>query len=295
MNQNNDFNDNDDLIDALRKQLSSTPQPALQEKMKNSLKEFRQDLNGHPYIISKKYAGFFARIMDHKFVIAKISAAAAAAIISIFAFVFVSTGTPTYAQVNEQFKTVPYFTAMVYIKDSCLAKPETIELWMDNGRCRLLTGTQVVFGRNGVVEDAYDIVRSVKTEPDETAATIMRRIGSTNTFSLETLLSCLSSDKNHNLSFKNVPCELAQELTIFDKQLVSGDTDTIRVWALQKSKLPIQVRAINGNTSIDVFLFYSEKKPAAFFDAKAFSQNMSQLSTSPEKLAYFFYTADANR
>jgi hypothetical protein len=297
MNTNKQFDDNDELVNKLRRHTCNTPDPVLQIKMKSELEKFRHQLNSHPYIVSKSNApGLFARIMKHKFIVGQI-AGAAVVIISVFAFIFISTDTATYAQINERFKTVPYFTATVYIKDSFLGQSKKFELWMDNGRCRILTGTQVVFGRNGIIEDAYDIVKSARVSPDDTAAIILQRIGTVNAFSLETLLSCVSLNDIHKSSFITVNCVLAEELAIFDKQPVGGDTEAIRIWALQKSKLPIQVKITNGNTSIDVSLVYSEKHSAAFFDFRAFLTRMNQSNNSPEQLAYLFYNtvADSNK
>lgn len=289
MNTDENFDDNDKLVEKVRQHVGGIPDAALQEKMENALGKFKRDLNFHPYVASKhNTSGLFSKIRGHKFIVSQI-AAAAVVMISALTFIFGLGDTATYAQVNERFKTVPYFRATIYFQEDFSSKPMKIDLWMDNGRSRALTDTQVIFGRDGEIENAFDIVKNVSVTPDDIAANIIQRLGSSKTFSLETLLNCVSLNNRQELSFGASSCTLAEELTVFDKQSAAGDNETIRIWALQKSKLPVQVKTTNGHTNVDISLFYSEKHSDVFFDSKAFAAKRNQSDYSPEELAYLYY------
>ena len=294
MKPNIHFEDDDEFVKNIRQQAKKAPDAALRDKMENALEEFRHSLNFHPCGESRSKPSYvLEKIRGHKFIAGRI-AAAAIVIIPLLTFVFLFTESATYAQVNEQFKTVPYFRATLYIKENFSSKPIKIDLWIDNGRSRALTETQVIFGRNGMIENAYDIVKNVNVAPDDIAADIIERIGLTRTFSLETLLDCVSLNNVQDLTFSAKPCPLAGELTIFDKQPAPGDDENIRIWALQKSKLPVQVNIANGPTTVDILLVYSEKQSDAFFDSQAFAAKKDQSDYSPQQLAYLFYNTVAD-
>ena len=293
MKPNIHFEDDDEFVKKVRQQAGKTPDAALREKMENALEKFRHSLNFHPCMESRNKASLLGKIRGHKFIASQI-AAAAIVIIPILTFVFLFNESATYAQVNEQFKIVPYFRATLYIKENFSSKPIKIDLWIDNGRSRALTETQVIFGRNGMIENAYDIVKNVNVAPDDIAADIIQRIGLTRTFSLETLLNCVSLNNVQDLAFTAKPCPLAGELTVFDKQPATGDDETIRIWALQKSKLPVQVNIADGPTTVDILLVYSEKQSDAFFDSQAFAAQKNKSDYSPQQLAYLFYNTAAD-
>lgn len=293
MKPNIHFEDDDEFVKKVRQQAGKVPDAALRKKMENALEKFRYSLNFHPCMESRSKASLLEKIRGHKLIVSQI-AAAAIVIIPILTFVFLFNESATYAQVNEQFKIVPYFRATLYIKENFSSKPIKIDLWIDNGRSRALTETQVIFGHNGMIENAYDIVKNVDVAPDDIAADIIRRIGLTRTFSLETLLNCVSLNNVQDLAFTAKPCPLAGELTVFDKQPAPGDDETIRIWALQKSKLPVQVNIADGPTTVDILLVYSEKQSDAFFDSQAFAAQKNKSDYSPQQLAYLFYNTAAD-
>ncbi|MEN6306488.1 MAG: hypothetical protein ABFD91_01930 [Anaerohalosphaeraceae bacterium] len=295
MNALNHGDNQDKLVHTMRQDINDTPDPVLREKMEKALGQFKRDLDFHPYVISRDQpSNLFSRIRRHKFLVSQI-AAAAVLMMGILTFLFGLGDTATYAQVNERFMSVPYFRATIYLQESFSDKPMKIELWMDNGRSRALTDTQVIFGRDGKVDDAFDIIRNVSAAPDDIAANIIQRIGSAKMFSLETLLSCVSLDNVHDSAFSATPCSLAEELTVFDKQTAPGDEESIRIWALQKSKLPVQVRIANQQTRIDILLAYSEQHSDLFFDSKAFAEKKNQSDYASEELAYLFYHTAPNK
>lgn len=285
--------DNDELADKIRHQVSKFPDPVLHGKMKNALDKFRSNLNFHPAIDAGNNAPYKGRKFKvHKFFIGQI-AAAAIVIVPILSFVFLFTESASYAQVNEQFKIVPYLKATLYIKEDFAADPVKIELWVDSGRIRALTESQVIFGHSGTIENAYNINSNHKVSPDDMAADIIRRIGVTQTFSLETLFNCVSLDNTRDLTFTAAPCALAGELTVFENRPAAGDNETIRIWALQKSRLPVQVNIESGLTSVDILLIYSEKQSDAFFDSQTYEEKTAQTVLTPRQRAYLFYNAAA--
>ncbi|MBN2511670.1 MAG: hypothetical protein JXB18_01915 [Sedimentisphaerales bacterium] len=291
MNNDNQTDPYDTLVRNMQRDVSDMPDPQLREKMQKALGQFKQDLEFHPYVLAKDNpSSVFSRIRGHKFLISQV-AAAVVVLAGGLIFLFALGDTATYAQVNERFMSVPYFRATIYLQEGFADAPQKIELWMDNGRSRALTSNQVIFGRDGRIDDAFDIVRNVPAVPDDSAANIIQRIGSARTFSLETLLNCVSLDNVHDSAFSAAPCRLAQELTVFDKQTAAGDEESIRIWALQKSRLPVQVRIESRQIRVDILLAYSEQHSDLFFDAKAFAEKNSQSRYAPEELAYLFYHA----
>ncbi len=289
MNNDNHMDPYDTLVRKMQGDVCDMPDPVLREKMEKAMGQFKQDLEFHPYVLAKDNPStVLSRIREHKFLISQI-AAAVVVLAGILTFLFGLGDTATYAQVNERFMSVPYFRATIYLQEGFSDTPQKIELWMDNGRSRALTNNQVIFGRDGRIDDAFDIVSNVPAAPDDIAAHIIQRIGSARTFSLETLLNCVSLDNVQDSVFTAAPCRLAQELTVFDKQTTAGDEESIRIWALQKSRLPVQVRIANRQTRIDILLAYSEQHSDLFFDSKAFAEKNAQSRLAPEELAYLFY------
>jgi len=117
---------------------------------------------------------------------------AAAAIIIIAALIGTNQffgSTVAWADVVEKFRSVPFFSVSIYIKEDATSEPEQMELWMSRaGETRLRVGTQVIFGSHGEIDGAFDIQTRARTEPGEQAAFFLRKVGEADEFSLDSII-----------------------------------------------------------------------------------------------------------
>ena len=229
----------------------------------------------------------------------KITKLAAAAVI-IIAVLFgihhfggsIDVTTVAWAEVSDRFRSVPFFSATLYMKDNATAQPEQIELWMNQaGRSRLRFGDQVIFAQKGKVAKAFDLKTRSEIEPDYKAVALVELMGDEESFSLDTVMRGLSGGELVDVTPRvNTDAVISEDLVVFDVE--SGKSSQwFRIWALRESKLPVRVRVWDptDGACADILLTYSKEQQEIFFDPEAFSSKMKSLRNTKEmNLAYMF-------
>jgi len=211
--------------------------------------------------------------------ISKLAAAAViviATIVAIQHFVgSVGVTTPAWADVAESFRSVPFFSAAIYIKEDVAAEPKQIELWMSrDGRARLRTGAQVIFGNQGKVAKAFDIKTRSAVEADEHAGFLLEKLGAANEFSLDSVIKVIFGGKLEDVTpLINPDAVISRDMVVFDIQSTISP-EWLRIWALRESRLPVRIRVWDprGGDATDAIFEYSKEQPPAFFDPNAFEQ-----------------------
>ena len=222
--------------------------------------------------------------------------AAAAAIIFVVLFGFGKLGNTSiaWADVVEKFKSVEFFSAVFYEKEDALSQPKQIELWMGHsGYVRVRMDSQVIFGKNGKVTDAFDVTTRQKVEAEYFAERMLEMLSSTNgQFSLDTILNIIAKGSLKDVTpLINSDAIISEDLVVFDSQL--NDTQWMRIWALRESKLPVHIRIWGSSDGycFDAFMNYSKKQPDEFFDPNAFEQVLRKNDErNNTNIAYAFLT-----
>jgi hypothetical protein len=229
-----------------------------------------------------------------------ISRLAAAAVIVIAALAAirqlvgsVGVATPAWADVAESFRSVPFFSAAIYIKEDVAAEPKQIELWMSrDGRTRMRTGTQVVFGDQGKVTKAYDIkTHSSKVEVDERVSFLLQKLGSAKEFSLDSVIKVVFAGKLEDVTpLINPDAVISRDMVVFDIQSTISP-EWLRIWALRESRLPVRIKVWDPRSGdgTDVVFSYSKEQSDKFFDPNAFASLLfSRQASSSVNLAYAY-------
>ena len=196
-----------------------------------------------------------------------------------------------WADVAERFRTVPFFSATIYIKDYALFEPRQLELWMGpEGRARMRIGHQVIFGRSDQALKAFDIRRRMEVEPDRQAVELLDMLGRMEDYSLETVIRSLSGGTLVDVTpLVNADAVISEDMVFFDAPS-NGSPEWLRVYALRESRLPVGIRMWDprNGKSIDVFISYFKKQPDEFFDAVMFSEKLMDPNLAEADLAHVF-------
>ncbi len=200
--------------------------------------------------------------------------------------------TVAWAEVSDRFRSVPFFSATLYMKDNATAQPEQIELWMNQaGRSRFRIGNQIIFGNKGKITKAFDLKTRNEIEPDYKAVALVDLMGEAESFSLETVIRGISGGELVDVTpLVNTNAVISEDLVVFDVE--SGNSsEWFRIWALRASKLPVRIRMWDptDGACADILLTYSKEQQEIFFDPEAFSSKAkSLLNTKEMNLAYMF-------
>jgi len=223
-------------------------------------------------------------------------AAAAVILLSLIIVVgqfgaFIAGGNVAWADVTQQFQTVPFFYASIYMKQNAQSWPLHCELWMSKGgNARVHVGSQVVFGRDGNVTRAFDIWQRRDVEADRAAGEIIRKLATQGEFSLETLIQCISAGKLVDITpAMNAQAAISRDLVVFDAQL-AVDPGSARIYALRESKLPVGLRIWEPAEGfmVDALITYPKEQPAISFDPEAFAAELHNPANSATSLIYLF-------
>jgi len=224
----------------------------------------------------------------------RITRLAAAAVIVITAIVGInqfSGSSVAWADVEERFQSVPFFSAVIYIKDDVLDEPRQFELWMgQGGRARIRVGSQVIFGCVGEVTKAFDLEKRREVKPDLQAVQMLDILGATGEYSLETVIRIISGGRLIDVTpLMNADAMIQEDLVVFDIQS-EVSPQWARIYALRKSKLPVGIRIWEPQNAecVDVFITYSKEQPDVFFDAQTFAKKLTDSSNTQASLAYMF-------
>jgi len=220
-------------------------------------------------------------------------AAAALIITGVFIRIYHFGGSNVaWADVVEKFRSVPFFSVSIYIKEDVISEPKQMELWMSRtGKTRLRVGTQVIFGHHGEIVEAFDIKTRSGVEADEHAAFFLERIGEADEFSLDSIIRVMFGGQMQDVTpLVNPDAVISQDLVVFDVEL-DHTPEWVRIWALRESRLPVRIRVWdprNGDATDAVFE-YSKEQADEFFDPNAFKQLLSgRKATSRVNFAYAF-------
>ncbi len=219
---------------------------------------------------------------------------AAAAVIVIGAFIGIyqfGGSTVAWADVADRFRSVPFFSASIYIKDDVMAEPRQFELWMgQQGRARVRVGSQVIFSRGGEITKAFDLKKRREAEPDRQAVELLRMLGTIEEYSLEAVIRSISGGKLVDVTpLVNADAVISEDMVVFDA-LSETSEEWLRVYALRESRLPVGIRMWDprDGACVDVFITYSRQQPELFFDAQAFSTKLADRDNTWTNLAYMF-------
>ena len=205
--------------------------------------------------------------------IAKLAAAAVIVIAALIGIHQISAPGIAWADVTERFRTVPFFSVAIYIKEDAASEPKQMELWMSgDGRSRLRCGQQVIFAKPGIIPQAFDIKTRSRTEPDEMAAFLLKRIGEADEFSLDAIIKVMFRSEMQDVTpLVNPDAVISQDIVVFDVEL-PNTPEWVRIWALRESRLPVRIKIWDprDGASTDAVFEYSKGQADEFFDPKAF-------------------------
>lgn len=224
--------------------------------------------------------------------IARLAAAAVIVIAAVVGIYHISAPGIAWAQVVERFRSVPFFSAAIYMKEDAASEPKQVELWMSrDGRARLRGGNQVIFGRHGKIIRAFDIKTRTTVEAEEHAAFLLEKLGAAEDFSLDTIVKVVFGGKIEDVTpLVNPDAVISKDLVVFDIQSTISP-EWLRVWALRESKLPVRIRVWDprDGEATDAVFEYSKEQTDEFFDPNAFEKLMRGGQTvSRTNFAYAF-------
>ena len=295
-----DVAEGEDKVDLLIKgALSEQMPPEVEGRMRRELAVFRERLRIRELAARTPRP---ARPLFRVLVRAGVAVAAVAAI--LYAADYLSGGSvqPSWAEVVEQFGSVPYFNATIYARADSMSEPVQLELWMgDGGRLRLRAGNEVFFGEHGRITRGVAFAPS--PGPSGNVEQVRRMVeglvaamGDAETISLETLIRALPGNTRLSSPLANDIPTVSRDLTVFDV-VREESPDWTRIWALRESRLPVRLMFWNpGNgESVDVFLSYADRQPAEFFDPAAFERALAESASTGGCGAYCLQQDPAGR
>ncbi len=248
-----------------------------ESQLERNLARFRHNLENHPYFRNENGLVGLLRGLFHgpKLVW---TACGAAGFVVIFCLVLFGQSPPTWAKVIQNFQSIPYCHATAYIEEHSSTRVDKVDLWMgEQGRIRLHMGQQVVFAGPDGIEAAFDSKNGDRVDPYNSAVNIVERMRTSNPFSLETVIRAFARDLSNLRPEPNRLEAVAGDLSVF--YLTPDDSnETIRIWTLQESLLPIRLRVLNRKSfeSIDVMFSYHNPQSSIFFDAKKFVNTLQK-------------------
>lgn len=223
--------------------------------------------------------------------IGKLAAAAVIVIASFLGIHQIAAPGVAWADVAERFRTVPFFSATIYLKDYALFEPRQIELWMGpEGRARMRVGHQVIFGRSGQALKAFDVRQRQEVEPDSQAVELLDMLGSMEEYTLETVIRSISGGKLVDVTpLVNADAVISEDMVVFDAPS-DGGPEWLRVYALRESRLPVGIRIWDprDGKSVDVFINYFKRQPDEFFDASTFMTKLADQNYTEADLTHVF-------
>jgi hypothetical protein len=224
--------------------------------------------------------------------IANLGAAAAIVVTALIGIYQISTPGIAWAQVVERFRSVPFFSAAIYITEDATSEPRQVELWMSrDGRARLREGNQVIFGSHGKITRAFDIRSRTTVEAEEHAAFLLEKLGAAEEFSLDTVVKVVFGGKIEDVTpLVNPEAVISEDLVVFDIQSTISP-EWLRIWALRQSKLPVRIRVWDprDGQATDAVFEYSREQADEFFDPNAFENILrGNAGNSRVNVAYAF-------
>ena len=186
---------------AMYESLNTEVPENLEKQLKKTLNSFRQDMREHPYVRRLERHGFPLRrnlvFLSRRWVQPFLLAGMVLVVFAVVGVVIFGNKPPTWAQVQERFGTIPFYTASIYRRNviigdhpmNPLAEPELIELWSGYGnRIRIRSGSKVTFVLKGEILNTFDLITRSEAYPDSIAYIIANKVKRSGKFSLESIL-----------------------------------------------------------------------------------------------------------
>lgn len=194
-----------------------------------------------------------------------------------------------WAEVAEHFESIPFCSAVIYIRDNITSQPQEVELWFGIGRkMRMKIGSELVFARNGQLTHAFNIAERRQVKPSSLASEITDMLSQTDRFSLNTIIDLLSGRRLVDVTpLINPKAVISKDLFVFDLEL-DKESSWLRLWVLCESKLPVAIKKWNPKNGecIDVSITYSIQQPSQFFDPNFFISRLYDSEVDTTALAY---------
>ncbi len=223
----------------------------------------------------------------------KFTVAAGIIIIVLSGLNYFGSSSIAWADVVEKFRTVSFYSVSIFLQEDIDSELQKIELWMNRkGQARAYSGTQVIFGNKGNVTNAFDIELGTTVEPQYRPTFFLKKLSTSDEFSLETILTTIFEGKIEDLKpLINTDAVISQDIVVFDIQPHDNEF-WVRIWALRESKLPVRIKAWDPSDgdSFEAFFEYSKEQEDDFFDPDSFEALMQSHDVmSRVKAIYAFY------
>lgn len=182
-----------------------------------------------------------------------------------------------WAEVVEHFGSVDFVKVSMFLKTAPYETPQQIQIWTGKaGNIRMMTGSQVILAKHGKITRAYDLAQKTETDPAQIAVDVLAEVGSTERFSLDTIIQSISQGVLEDITPSLlVDAHITQDLVVFEGRS-SVNQGMVRIYALRQSKLPVSFRIwdpVDGS-SIEALFTYPKSLSDAFFDPYALTEGM---------------------
>jgi hypothetical protein len=285
-NHQNDKKNPDHTLDALQETFNTEIPEQLDSKLNKMLEGFQQDLKEHPYFSSQPWRRFlkWVGIFPFSFPMIRfllLSGTGMACLAFIIVFLF-GNKSPTWADVEEQFRTIPFCTVTVYGGGKYFGGYLKVQYWISSdGRVRIHYGDKVSFMDLNEERDfrSFDITNRNESTYCPICKDIFHawhKVKSYGGLTLSSLIESMTGEhciEPNSIVVSNA--EFSKDLMIFDAE--SFDILwNIRIWALRESKLPIRILKWHRRYDRyeEVLFSYSNKQPDEFFNADAFASKL---------------------
>ena len=296
----------------------------LEKQLKKTLNFFRQDMREHPYVRRLERHGFPPRrnliFLSRRWFRPLLLAGTGLAAAAVLGFLILGNNPPTWAQVQERFRSMPFCAVSIYKRDithsgNPLIEPKLVQVWTGYGaRIRIRSGSKVTFADQGEILNTFDLITRSEAYADGDTYDIVNTVGKSNANTLDSLLmpftselvpESISKEWKYGELFDTTSLVISdpaasKDLVVFDHEFfyLKSKAWRTRVWALRKSRLPIRVLIwprvdLNGPLALspkwDMIITYSKEQPKQFFDPETFAAKLKDPAISIESLLYMFH------
>jgi len=193
-----------------------------------------------------------------------------------------------WAEVVQQFESVPFFHLTIYLGRNGSEQAHKIEIWKSQAPLvRAHEGSKVLFaspaklrtdilGLSGDNEGIVAFDRSTRrpVDPGGPARMFLAVLCPEGRFSLDTLMSDMMDPEDMTVGTAETADTPASKETVLFEATHKSTSERLLIWAMRASRLPVRLRFTDPrNDECADFLFdYSQEEPAAFFDPNAFTR-----------------------
>lgn len=293
--------DSDETARILKEVFDSPVSQASEQRLKQMLDGFRQDLKTHPYLDgSRRPSRFdfkkqlFSPVNRLRFLLLTGTGLALVAFVALL--LIFGNKTPSWADVETEFSSIPFCSVSVYWRNHKIYKTHKVQYWMGRGgRLRIHNGYKVTFVKKDDYVHTFDVFSRREAQIDFLITTLLRYFDSVDHFerpTLKTIVEAMDGEKivdSTSLVISNK--EISKDLLVFDAESYDR-LWYIRVWALKETRLPIRI--LKWHHSCDryeeVLFTYSNEQPPAFFDPDVFAKALKDPDYTRYDLRKLFRT-----